>query len=462
MGLKSFRSGISKININNKMSDLVIKNSKLVLPEKIVDAGLVIEDGKIKRVTKDKNLPDAEEIIDARGNYVLPGLIDAHVHFREPGASSKEDWFTGSSAAVAGGVTTVLDMPNTQPPTTTIRHLNEKREIARSKAIIDYGFHFGATIDNSDELSRLGNDIASVKFYMSITTGSLIVDNDAVIFEEFGILRDKKILAAVHAENHDMVEHWFDRLKEREGVDALDYANSRPNICAADALNHMIFLSKMVGNSVHFCHVSTREEVGILRNSKDNRVTAEATPHHLFLTKRDIKELGNYSKVNPPLRSREDQLELWNAIHSGVIDIIATDHAPHLPGEKERDILIASAGMPGLETMLPLLLNEVNKGNLTLIELSRLTATNPARIFRIENKGMIKEGYDADLVIIDLKKEERVDNSRLFTKCGWSPFDGWKLKGWPIKTLVRGNLVFDEGSIERIQGKEVAYSKNES
>ena len=444
------------------MPDLVIKNSKLVFPEKIVDAGLVIENGRIKRITKDRNLPDAERVIDAQGNYILPGLIDVHVHFREPGASSKEDWFTGSSAAVAGGITTVLDMPNTQPSTTTIQNLGQKREIAKSKAIVDYGFHFGATADNSDELSRLGNDTASVKFYMSATTGSLKIDNDALIFEELKILKDKKILATAHAENRDMVRYWFDKLKEKEKVDALDYANSRPNICAADALNRMVFLSKILGNSVHFCHVSTREELEILKNSKNNRVTAEVTPHHLFLTREDIKELGNYSKVNPPLRSREDQKELWNAIHSGVIDIIATDHAPHLPEEKERDILIASAGMPGLETMLPLLLNEVNKGNLNLIELSRLTAINPARIFRIRNKGVIQEGYDADLVIIDLKKEAKVDNSKLLTKCGWSPFDGRKLKGWPIKTFVRGNLVFDEGSIEKIQGKEVTYSKNEN
>lgn len=443
------------------MPDLVIKNSKLVMPNKIVKAGLVIEDGKIKRIASDASLPDADKVIDAQGNYVLPGLIDVHVHFREPGASSKEDWSTGSSAAAAGGVTTVLDMPNTQPSTTTIQHLNEKRKIARSKAIVDYGFHFGASVDNLNELSKLGNDIASVKFYMSTTTGNLKVDNDAIIFEEFKILKDKKILTTTHAENRDMVQYWFEKLKEKEKIDALDYANSRPNICAADALNRMVFLSKMAGNSVHFCHVSTKEEVEILKNSKNSRVTAEVTPHHLFLTKKDITELGNYSKVNPPLRSGEDQRELWGAIHSGVIDIIATDHAPHLPESKEREILLASAGMPGLETMLPLLLNEVNKGNLTLVELSRLIALNPAKIFRIKNKGMIKEGYDADLTIIDLKKEARVDNSRLFTKCGWSPFDGWKLRGWPIKTFVRGNLVFDEGSVEKTQGKEVTYSKNE-
>jgi dihydroorotase len=443
------------------MPDLVIRNSKLVLADKIVKAGIVIEGGKIVRIASDKNLPDAGRVIDAQGNYVLPGLIDVHVHLREPGASSKEDWFTGTSAAAAGGVTTVLDMPNTQPSTTTIQSLNDKREIARSKAIVDYGFHFAASTDNVSELSRLGNDIASVKFYMSATTGNLKVDNDALLFEEFKILANRKILSTTHAENRDMVQYWFDKLKEKEKVDALDYADYRPSICAADALNRVMFLSRMAGNSVHFCHISTKEEIELLKNSKDGRFTAEVTPHHLFLTKENIKELGNYSKVNPPLRSKEDQKALWDALHSGVIDIISTDHAPHLPEDKEREILIASAGMPGLETMLPLLLNDVNKGNLTLIELLRLTSANPARIFRIENKGGIKVGYDADLVIIDLKKEATVDESMLFTKCGWSPFDGWKLKGWPVKTFVRGNLVFDGGSIEKTQGREVTYSKNE-
>ncbi len=439
------------------MSDLVIKNAKLVLSDGVFEGGLLIEDGKIKKITSDSGLLKADKVIDANGNYVLPGLIDAHVHFREPGSSSKEDWFTGSSAAAAGGVTTVLDMPNTQPPTSTIEQLNRKREIAQSKSIIDYGFHFGASADNLNELSALENNVASVKFYMSETTGSLRVDNDAVIFEEFKLLADKKILATIHAENRDMIQYWTNKLKEKKEANAIDYTNTRPNICAADALNQMMYLSKMAGNRIHFCHVSTREEIMLLKNSKTEKITAETTPHHLFLTKEDIKKLGNYSKVNPPLRSIEDQKKLWDAVHSGLIDIISTDHAPHLPEEKNRDILMASAGMPGVETMLPLLLNEVNKGNLKITDITRLTAVNPAKIFQIKNKGMIKEGYDADLVIIDLKKEAKVDNSKLLTKCGWSPFNGRKLKGWPTKTFVRGNKVFDEGSIIKTQGNEVTY-----
>ncbi|MBN2013829.1 MAG: dihydroorotase family protein [Candidatus Altiarchaeota archaeon] len=443
------------------MPDLVIKNARLVLSDKIVQAGLVIEEGRIKQIVSDPKLPQADRVIDAHGNYVLPGLIDVHVHLREPGSSSKEDWITGTSAAAAGGVTTVLDMPNTQPPTTTIQTLSDKRAIAKPKAKVDYGFHFGASLDNLDELRRLEDDIASVKFYMSVTTGNLRVDNDAVIYEELKILAKKGILATTHAENRDMVQYWLEKLKQKENPTAVDYADYRPNICASTALNQLLYLSRKAGSRIHFCHVSTREEVNLLRKNKREGVTSEVTPHNLFLTKENIKELGNYSKVNPPLRSKQDQGTLWKAIRSGVIDVIATDHAPHLLEEKEKDILSASSGMPGLETLLPLLLNEVGKGTISLIELSKLTAGSPAKIFRIRGKGAIVEGYDADLVIVDLKKEAKVENEKLFTKCGWSPFDGWKLRGWPLKTFVRGNLVFDEGVIGDTLGKEITYTKNE-
>ncbi|RLI91116.1 MAG: dihydroorotase [Candidatus Altiarchaeales archaeon] len=444
-----------------KMADLVVKNARILLPDRIFDGGVVVENGRISGIKCNTDLPDADEIIDANGNYLLPGLIDCHVHFREPGASSKEDWFTGSCAAVAGGITTVLDMPNTQPPTITMDRLEEKRKIVMDKALVDYGFHFGATLDNKNDLMKL-NRVASVKFYMSRTTGNLQVDSEAIIFEDFKILSEKKIPATVHAENNDMVEYWLNKLKDKKDADAMDYAEFRSNICAANAVNTVLFLSRIAKNRLHICHVSTVEELELIRKNKTSNITVEVTPHHLFLTKNDIKRLGNYSKVNPPLRSERDREALWNAIEEGLIDVIATDHAPHLKKSKERDILTASAGLPGIETMLPLLLNEVNKGRLSIFKLIRLTSENPARIFRIKNKGKIEIGYDADFVIVDMDIEKKVRNEDLFTKCKWSPFDGWKLKGWPVKTFIRGNLVFDEGSIEKIHGTEVAYMEDGS
>lgn len=436
------------------MSELVIKNGKLVLPEEIVEGDIYIKEGKILRIGKDL---EGDEIIDANSNYVLPGLIDVHVHFREPGASSKEDWITGSSAAAAGGITTVLDMPNTQPPTTTIELLKEKRDIAILKSIVDFGFHFGASTENIAELEKV-EKIASVKFYMSSTIGSLFVDNDAILFEELKTLAARDILAITHAENRELVDHYTQKVMDEKRTDPGAYVDSRPNICAAEAVNRLIFLSKMAKNRLHFCHVSTKEEVEIIAQNKAVvPVTAEACPHHLFLNKEDFKKLGTLIKTNPPLRPKEDQHVLWKGVKDGTIDIIATDHAPHLKESKEQDIWSASAGVPGVETMLPLLLNEVNKGNLTFSQLVKLTAENPAKIFRIKNKGKIEKGYDADIVIVDLNKEETVRNDRLFTKCGWSPFDGWKLKGCPIMTFIRGNLVFDHGNINKIKGREVSY-----
>lgn len=441
--------------------DLVIKNAKLILPDKIVKGSLVVEDGRIKNIVKDTSAPEADKVIDAKENYVLPGLIDAHVHFREPGASSKEDWVTGSSAAASGGITTVLDMPNTQPPTTTIERLNEKRDIVAPKSHIDYGFHFGATTDNLDELMKLVKNVASVKFYMSTTTGSLMINNDEIIFEEFKVLGEKNIPATIHAEKEDMIQRKLGKLKEAEQADAFSYSEARSNIIAAVATNDIIYLSKMAENQLHICHLTTREELDILKNVKDKqRVTAEATPHHLFLNKEDIRKegLNNYGKVNPPLRSKEDQEALWNAITEGLIDIIASDHAPHLRESKAGDMWTASSGIPGVETTLPLLLDQVNKGKIRIRRVVELMAEKPAEIFGIKNKGKIEKGYDADLVIVDMKKKKEIRDDRLFTKCGWSPFNGRKLGGWPIKTFVRGNLVFDEGKIIKNKGVEVGYT----
>jgi len=440
------------------MPDLVIKNAKLVLPDGIVDGGIVIEGSRIKEIKRSSNLPDSGEVIDAKGNHVLPGLIDAHVHFREPGASSKEDWKTGSSAAAAGGITTVLDMPNTQPPTTTLENLEEKRKIASSKSVVDYGFHFGACNENMEEMNSLADGIASVKFYMSQTTGNLTVDNDAIFHEELKIMAEKGILATVHAENGEMIEYLTGKLQEKGRDDPLAYADSRPPICAADAVNTAIFIAGMAECRLHLCHTSTSLEVSLIEEHKKfQQLTAEATPHHLFLTRDDLKKLGAYAKTNPPLRNEEDRKALWNGITSGSIDIIASDHAPHLPESKENGIWKSSAGVPGIETLLPLLLNEVNKGTLSLEKVVMLTVENPAKIFKIKNKGMIAEGYDADLTIVNLNEEFKVKNDELFTKCGWSPFNGWKLKGRVVTTLVRGNVVFDHGNINEIQGMEVSY-----
>jgi len=440
------------------MVDLIIKNAKLVLQDRIFSGGLMIKSGRITKIASNSKLPKWD-YIDACGKYVLPGLIDSHVHLREPGATAKEDWNTGTCAAAAGGVTTVLDMPNNQPPTTTCKALSAKRKLVAPKARVDYGFHFGAS-GSVDELNLLKPDVASVKFFMGPTTGDLYAGDYPTVYEELKAIAEKKIPATVHAENRDMLAYKLRRLKLDKDADALAYADSRPNMAAAVELSHMAYLAKLANERMHFCHVSTWEELSVLSKLSKKNVTAEATPHHLFLTRDDIKKLGSYSKINPPLRSKEDQAALWKAVRSGLIDTIATDHSPHTRKEKEKDIISASAGMPGLETMLPLLLDAVNNRKLTLRDIVRLTAANPAKIFGIKQKGAIKVGYDADLVIVDMKKTAKVADDALFTKCGWSPFSGRRLRGWPIRTFVRGALVYDEDMVYQNRGREVSYTRN--
>ncbi len=436
------------------MSSIVLKNGKFVLLEKVFAGDLLIVDESIYKIGKGLK---GDEEMDLEGKYVLPGLIDAHVHFREPGAGEKEDWYTGSCAAAAGGVTTVLEMPNTNPPTITKKLLDEKRKKYASKSVVDYGFHFGASTGNMDELRKIDR-IASVKFYMGSTTGSLLVESDSILLDELHMLYGRDILATVHAEDERIITEQTKKLKATGRTDASAYAESRPNKAAAEAVKKIISFSLKAKNRLHICHITTQEELALLsKNRKDLQVSVEASPHHLFLTEDDFERLGSLAKTNPPLRSKKDQAALWAAVKDGTVDIIATDHAPHTLESKKRDIWAAPAGVPGLETMLPLLLNEVNKKTLTLNQVIHLTSENPSRMFGIRNKGRIKAGYDADLVVVDMDLEKKVDNEKLFTKCGWSPFAGWKLKGWPVKTFVRGRLVYDNGKIIKTKGKEVSY-----
>ena len=397
------------------MTDIIIKNSKLVLADRIIEAGIAIDDGKIVDIAKDTNLPTADKIIDARGNFVLPGLIDSHVHLREPGLVYKEDFLTGTMAAAAGGVTTVLDMPNNKPPILTLEDLENKRKLAE-KCIVDYGFHFGSSKDNLEEIKKVKN-IASVKVFMNISTGKLLIDDDSILEE---IFRSSRVIT-VHAEE--------------------------------EKIEKAINVSKKYGNRLYLCHITKKEWLGYLEKNKTSDIFIEVTPHHLFLSKKD--DTSGLTKVYPQLESEDDQKALWRGIEKGIVDTIGSDHAPHLLEEKKSDN--PPGGVPGLETMLPLLLNAVNEKRITLRRILELTSQNPTKIFMIKNKGKIEVGYDADLTIVDMNLEKKVDNDKLFTKCKWSPFNGWKLKGWPVQTFVRGQLVFDNGNINKIKGKEIDY-----
>jgi len=431
---------------------LSIKNCRILHAGRLVETNIYIDDGKINHIGSFVN---ADKNIDANGKIVIPGLIDPHVHFREPGMSHKEDWKNGSINAASAGITTVLDMPNTSPPTVSFKDLKKKRKFA-SNSLVNYGFHFGATVNNMENIKELENEIASVKIFMGSSTGSLLINKSRELFE---VLSHVDKLITVHAEDDFLIKYFSEQCRDEDSPEI--HHEARANLCEELAITKIILFSRHFGNRLHICHVSTKEGLDQVIKAKNERLdlSCEVTPHHLFLTNEDVKELGNYGKMNPPLRSREDQVALWIGLRNGRVDIIATDHAPHLKKEKEQSYWKAPSGVPGVSTMLPLLLDAVNKGKLELDDVVRLTANNPARVFRIKDKGFIKPNYDADLVIIDMELKKEVNNEELNSKCGWSPFHGRVLKGWPVTTIINGNLVFDSGKVyDEEKGKEVEYS----
>ena len=398
---------------------LLIKNCRILIKNKVYQKNILIKNGKISKITNKEF--KSEKVIDAKNNFVLPGLIDCHVHFREPGLTHKEDFFTGSMAAAKGGITTVLDMPNTIPPTATISALEEKRKLA-AKSIVNYGFNFGATSDNLSDIKKAKN-IAAVKLYMDYTTGDLKINDFGAITE---IFKTSKI-TIVHAEG----EH------AKNAVD--------------------ILVKNKIKNHLHFAHISSEKELNYATSKKLKNVTIEVTPHHLFMNEKDLQKLGAFAEMKPSLKTENDQKALWNGIKNGTVDTIGSDHAPHLKEEKEK--LNYPFGVPGLETMLPLLLDAFNSNKIDLQTIMRLCCENSAKIFKIKNKGILKEGYDADLVIADLDKRQAVRNEDLLTKSKWSPFEGKILKGWPVTTIVNGNVVYNKGEIFDVKAKEVKYGR---
>lgn len=388
--------------------EFVISNVNIVTHKEIFCGSVFVKNGKISKIARENDRVGTVcnlSVINLKRKYLLPGLIDVHVHFRTPGMTKKEDWSSGSKAALAGGVTTVLDMPNTRPPTVDASSLRKKRALVRKKALVNYGFYVGATPKNLGKIKNLKN-IAGIKIFMARSTGNLLIDNKEDL-EHF--MASAGHLLAVHT---------------------------------SEDVKTVLHLAKKYAARVHICHVSGEHELEVIKKFKSAGISAEVTPHHLFLTEEDYKKHGNLLKINPPLRGFADQVALWDGLKNGLIDIIATDHAPHLLAEKRLSYGQASAGVPGVQTMLPLLLNAVNEGKLTLQRLVRLTSYNPARLFGIKNKGIIKVGMDADFTVVDLDISRKVNDNLLWSKCGWSPFTGWKLKGWPIITFVAGNLMY--------------------
>ncbi|MCF4165972.1 dihydroorotase [Zavarzinia compransoris] len=391
----------------------------------------------------DLSRADAGERFDATGLHVLPGVIDSQVHFREPGLDHKEDLATGSLAAVKGGVTAVFEMPNTNPSTTTPDALDEKLRRAKGRMFCDHAFYAGATEDNMGALAAMEAmaGCAGIKVFMGASTGSLLVAEDEALEK---VLTTGRRRIAIHAEDEY-------RLKERRPIadsgDVADHCNWRDPVSAMMATRRAVAIARRHGRRIHILHVTTKEEMEFLGTHKD-LVTVETTPQHLTLSAPDAyRRLGTHAQMNPPIREEHHRLGLWEAVRAGIVDVIGSDHAPHTAAEKAKPYPNSPSGMPGVQTLLPLLLDHASKGALTLERVVDLTSAGAQRIFGLAAKGRIAVGYDADLTLVDLAATREITGDWLASRCGWSPFEGMSVTGWPMATIIRGHIVMRDGEV---------------
>jgi dihydroorotase len=420
--------------------DLIIRGGMVATPSGIVQTDLAVRDGRIAAIGP---FTDAAQIFDAKGLHVLPGVIDTQVHFREPGNEHKEDLETGSRAAVLGGVTAVFEMPNTNPPTTSRLAIEDKLARAKNRMHCDYAFYVGATPQNVGALAELERapGVAGVKAFLGSSTGTLLLsEKDAI----FSALKSGTRRMAVHSEDEAL-------LKERKSLAQPGRPETHPLWrdveTARRSTERVLKLARRAGRRLHVLHVTTADELPLLADARDF-ATVETTPQHLTLAAPECYErLGSYAQMNPPIRDASHRDALWKAVQEGLIDVIGSDHAPHTREEKSKTYPDTPSGMPGVQTLATILLDHVNAGRLSLERFVDLTSAGAARIFGIASKGRIARGYDADFTIVDLKARKRIDNSWIASRCGWTPFDGMETTGWPLATIIRGQIVMRDGAL---------------
>lgn len=421
--------------------EIALVGGRLVTPDGIVEADLAVAGGRIAAIGP---APEAGERVSIAGLTVLPGVIDSQVHFREPGMEHKEDLETGTRAAALGGVTSVFEMPNTDPPTTTADALEDKLRRARGRAWTDHAFFVGATPGNAPSLAELERlpGCAGVKVFMGSSTGTLLVASDDDLRE---VLRAGVRPAAIHAEDEERLAER--RARVAEGSHVRIHPEVRDVETAVRATRRILALAREAGRRVHVLHVSTGDEVPLLA-AAGAAATAETTPQHLTLAAPACyEELGTLAQMNPPIRGAGHRDALWRGIASGAIDVIGSDHAPHTLEEKARPYPASPSGMPGTQTLLPVMLDHANRGRLGLERLAELVSAAPARIYGAVRKGAIRPGFDADLTVVDMGARRTIANDWIATRAGWTPFDGREVRGWPVMTMVRGAFVMREDEI---------------
>lgn len=416
---------------------------------------LGIKDGRIAAIG-DLAMASAGERIDCAGLHILPGVIDSQVHFREPGLDHKEDLETGSRAAVLGGVTAVFEMPNTNPQTTTPEALADKVKRGTHRMHCDFAFWVGGTHENAKdvpELERLPGT-PGIKVFMGSSTGSLLVEDDGGVAE---ILKRTRRRSAFHSEDEFRLR---ERAHLRRAGDPSSHPEWRDVEVAMSCTRRLVRIAHETGAKIHVLHISTADEMVFLKDHKDV-ATVEATPHHLTLVAPDCYErLGTYAQMNPPVRDDHHRQGIWRGLTQGVVDVLGSDHAPHTHEEKHHAYPASHSGMTGVQTLVPTMLDHVNAGRLTLERFVDLTSHGPARIFGIANKGRIAAGYDADLTIVDLKRRQTITNQWIASKCGWTPYDGVTVTGWPVGAFLRGRKVMWEGEIViPAQGEAVRFQE---
>lgn len=384
----------------------------------------------------------ADKVVDCKGLHILPGVIDTQVHFREPGLTHKEDLETGSRGAVLGGVTGVFEMPNTNPLTTTRETFEAKIAAGTNRMHCDFAFFIGGTHDNVNELPELERlpGCSGVKVFMGSSTGSLLVPDDDGVE---AILNAVNRRAAFHSED----EYMLDLRKDlRVPGEPSSHPIWRSPEVALNCTKRLVSLARKTGKRIHILHISTGEEIAYLADHKDV-VSVEVTPHHLTLDETAYFHLGTYAQMNPPIRDTEHRERIWAGVKNGVADILGSDHAPHTREEKEHPYPESHSGMTGVQTLVPIMLDHVNAGRLSLSRFVDMTSAGPNRLFGIGKKGRIAAGYDADLTIVDLKRKETISNDWIASRAGWTPYDGVTVTGWPVGTIVRGHTVMWEGDL---------------
>lgn len=447
------------------MQKYLIKNINIVNEGKIQTSDVLIEKERIRRIeSRSTQIDSGFTEINGEGKYLLPGCIDDQVHFREPGLTHKATIYTESKAAVAGGVTSFMEMPNTQPPAFTQELLEQKYDIASQTSLANYSFYMGTSNNNIDEVLRINekkNEVCGVKIFMGSSTGNLLVDNYLTLDKIFG---ESEVLIATHCEDEEMIRQNLQKIKsQKQKLEPFDHPVVRNEEVCFESSFKAIQLAKKHNSRLHILHISTEKELQLFTNMiplKEKRITAEVCVHHLHFTSADYKRLGNLIKCNPAIKAPHNREALWKALLDDRLDVIATDHAPHTMGEKNEPYEKAHAGLPLVQHPLLLMLHYYKQGRISLEKIAEKMSHAVADCFQISERGYIREGYFADLVIVDLNENTTVKRENILYKCGWSPLEGESFPALITHTFINGNLVYGNGQWnESVKGKRILFNR---